>query len=216
MEFFTQHGFILPPFAFYSAVQWHEKHECGQEISDLQLGWDITSFGTDDFEHTGLLLFTLRNGSTQDMKYPKTYAEKIMMVLERQLTPCHFHWHKREDIINRGGGNLILEVWQSDHTQKLSDRPFDVSIDGMTRHCRPGGKVVLHPGESICLEPYLAHCFYAEGGAVMVGEVSSVNDDGCDNCFIAGQPRFDQIIEDEEIKYFLASDLKKLCGGKNV
>jgi D-lyxose ketol-isomerase len=194
-----------------------EKYEYSKEIHDLQLGWDITSFGSDDFENTGLLLFTLRNGAI-NTEYPKTYAEKIMMALEHQLTPCHFHWKKREDIINRGGGNLIIEMWQSNNSGELSKESFDVSVDGIKRHYSPGEKLFLHPGESICLDPYIAHCFYGEPGCgpVMVGEVSSVNDDGSDNYFIGGQPRFEEITEDEEIKYFLASDLDKLFGGKNA
>jgi D-lyxose ketol-isomerase len=217
IEFFEKHGFHLPPFAFYSAAEWLRKYKLCEEIFDRQLGWDITSFGTDDFENTGLLLFTLRNGSTKNDKYSRNYAEKIMMVLEKQLTPCHFHWEKSEDIINRGGGNLVIEIWQSNNSKKLSTQSFDVSLNGMVVHCQPGEKIILAPGESICLEPYSAHCFYGESGSgpVMVGEVSSINDDSNDNCFIADQPRFDQIIEDDKIKYFLASDLKGLYKEKN-
>lgn len=37
-------------------------------------------------------------------------AEKIMIVREGQVTPYHFHWYKMEDIINRGGGNLINKI----------------------------------------------------------------------------------------------------------
>jgi len=103
-------------------------------------------------------------------------------------------------------------MWHADDSGKLTEQSFEVSVDGMMRQCLPGEKLILHPGESICLDPYLAHCFYGEPGAgsVMVGEVSSVNDDSCDNCFIAGQPRFDSIIEDEKIKIPLASDLPKI------
>ena len=212
MALFEQRGFVLPPFAFFKREEWHQHRVAVREIFDLSLGWDVTSFGTDDFVHTGLLLFTLRNGMLDSQQYPKPYAEKIMMVAEGQVTPCHFHWKKREDIINRGGGNLAMEVWQADQDNQLTDERFEMHIDGMTRVFAPGERLVLKPGESVCFEPYVAHRFYGEAGTgpVMVGEVSMVNDDAADNCFVDGQPRFDAIEEDEPIDYFLASDYRTL------
>lgn len=212
IQFFQGNKFLLPPFAYFTKAEWLEKQESAREIFDLLLGWDITSFGTDDFLHTGLLLFTIRNGALNSEKYPKPYAEKIMMVLEGQVTPCHFHWNKREDIINRGGGNLTMEVWLADKSNQLTDQPFTMSVDGLERVFGPGDKLVLNPGESVCFEPYVAHRFHGEPGSgpVMVGEVSMVNDDANDNCFIDECPRFDQIEEDEEPKYLLAADYKKL------
>jgi len=212
MRFFRERGFLLPPFAFFKRDDWLAQRDEAREILDLALGWDVTSFGTDDFANTGLLLFTLRNGLLDSDRYPKPYAEKIMMVLEGQVTPCHFHWHKREDIINRGGGNLAMEVWQADRSDRLTEETFEMSVDGLARSFAPGDRLVLEPGQSVCFEPYVAHRFYGEPGTgpVMVGEVSMVNDDANDNCFVDGQPRFDEIEEDEPIEYFLASDYKTL------
>lgn len=212
MVFFDQHSFRLPPFAFFQRAEWRAKRDMAQEIFDLALGWDVTSFGTDDFAKTGLLLFTLRNGMLKSEHYPKPYAEKIMMVREGQVTPCHFHWHKREDIINRGGGNLAMEVWQADRDNRRTDEPFTMTVDGMLQRFAPGARLVLEPGQSVCFEPYLAHRFYGEPGQgpVMVGEVSMVNDDINDNCFVNGQPRFDAIEEDEPIAYYLAADYTTL------
>jgi hypothetical protein len=34
-----------------------------REVRDLQLGWDITDFGSGRFQETGLTLLTLRNGA---------------------------------------------------------------------------------------------------------------------------------------------------------
>lgn len=208
VAFFKQNGFELPPFAHYGRDEWMANRDASQEIFDLLLGWDVTSFGTDQFASTGLLLFTLRNGLLDSPRYPKPYAEKIMMVLEGQVTPCHFHWHKREDIINRGGGNLVMEVWQANQENALTDESFEMHIDGMVRRFSAGDRLVLKPGESVSFEPYVAHRFYGEvgSGPVMVGEVSMVNDDANDNCFVDGQPRFDVIDEDEPIEYYLASD----------
>lgn len=208
IETFDQTGIKLPPFAYWPPKEWTTKGSEIDEIRDNGLGWDVTDFGTGDFENCGLLLFTIRNGNYHHPeKYPKTYAEKIMIVKEKQLTPYHFHKKKREDIINRSGGNLVLELYRSNDNLEFLDEPFSVSIDGIRRDCQPGERVVLTPGESICLVPYLCHKFYgAEGkGTVIVGEVSDVNDDNADNFFI-DVSRFPLIKEDAEPVHLLCTD----------
>ena len=119
MEFFEQEHFRLPPFAFFRRADWEAHRGDAKEIFDLELGWDITGFGKDDFDRFGLLLFTLRNGRAGSAEYPKPYAEKIMMVGENQVTLRHFHWHKREDIIVRGGGNLVIELFRADPARQV-------------------------------------------------------------------------------------------------
>ena len=205
---FEQTGFRLPPFAYWKPEEWKLKGSEIEEIKENSLGWDVTDFGTDNFENFGLLLFTIRNGNYHHPeKYPKSYAEKIMIVKEKQVTPYHFHRKKREDIINRGGGNLVLELYMSNDNLERLEKPFSVSIDGTKRNCQPGERIVLTPGESICLVPYLCHNFYGEEGkgTVIVGEVSSVNDDNEDNFFI-DVPRFPSITEDEDPVYLLCTD----------
>lgn len=209
MEFFSDTGFNLPPFAFWSPKDWHQKGQEVEEIRENLLGWDVTDFGSNDFEKCGLLLFTIRNGNYhQTDRFPKSYAEKIMMVKEMQVTPMHFHWNKREDIINRGGGILILELYKSTNDEQLSQENFWVSIDGVLKKCSPGERIELGPGESICLEPYIYHTFYAaEGkGSVLVGEVSAVNDDKNDNRFLEQAGRFPEIEEDEAPVHLLCNE----------
>jgi D-lyxose ketol-isomerase len=205
---FDQAGFKLPPFAYWKPEDWESRGPEIEEIKDNNLGWDVTDFGTGDFENFGLLLFTIRNGNYhQPDKYPKSYAEKIMIVKENQVTPYHFHRNKSEDIINRGGGNLVLDLYWSNDDLELLKEQFSVSIDGVKKDCQPGEKIILRPGESICLVPYLCHKFYGEEGkgTVIVGEVSSVNDDNEDNFFI-DVPRFPSIDEDEDPVYLLCTD----------
>jgi D-lyxose ketol-isomerase len=207
-SFFDKMNFKLPPWGYWHPEDWKGKAELCAEISENMLGWDLTDFGSGNFKKRGLLLFTIRNGNLGKDKKP--YAEKIMIVEENQETPMHYHWNKMEDIINRGGGNLVLELYNSTIDNQLANTEVLVKTDGIIRKIPAGGKVVLTPGESITLEQGLYHRFYGEkgDGKVLVGEVSSVNDDNTDNCFLEDLGRFPEIEEDEMPVYLLVSDYK--------
>jgi len=209
IAFLDQMNFRLPPWAFWTPEQWKGKYETCGEVIDNMLGWDLTDFGSGNFHKQGLILFTIRNGNYKKDK--KTYAEKVMIVGEMQETPMHFHWSKMEDIICRGGGNLVVDLCNSDEKEGFSDQSFTVKIDGVVRHFKPYESVTLTPGESICLEQGMYHRFYGEAGRgkVFVGEVSAVNDDASDNCFNPSVGRFPAIIEDEEPIHLLAADYKR-------
>jgi len=187
-EFFSEMNFHLPPWAFWKLEDWKGKYDTCSEIVDNMLGWDLTDFGSGDFHKRGLILFTIRNGNIKKDKKP--YAEKVMIVEEMQETPMHFHWSKMEDIINRG---------------------FTVKTDSVVRQLNAGDKIILTPGESICLEQGLYHRFYGEPGKgkVLVGEVSAVNDDNTDNRFHQPAGRFPEIEEDETPLHLLVSDYPK-------
>ncbi|MFP4416857.1 MAG: D-lyxose/D-mannose family sugar isomerase [Chitinivibrionales bacterium] len=213
IAFFDEMMFRLPKWGYWSPQEWKDESADLSEITETMLGWDLTDFGAGDFSSKGLVLFTIRNGRpTGD---DKPYAEKIMIVEEQQQTPMHFHWRKVEDIINRGGGNLILEIYGSTKQEHLSDKPVIVQIDGIPEVVQPGGKVVLSPGQSICLRTGVYHKFYGEPGKgrVLVGEVSSVNDDISDNRFFEPQGRFPFIEQDEEPDYFLVTDYQNYLNG---
>ena len=211
-EFILAQGFHLPPFAYWRPEQWAEKGPEAQEIARHHLGWDITDFGKGNFEKDGLVLFTIRNGSPENWakKQGKLYAEKLLIVEVDQVTPFHFHWTKMEDIINRGGGRLALQLFNATPKETLDEqRPVTVSIDGVQRTVPAGGIVELSPGESITLVPYCYHKFWGEGSRVLVGEVSLVNDDNADNRFYEPQSRFPAIEEDEPPLYLLVNDYKR-------
>jgi D-lyxose ketol-isomerase len=198
----------LPVWAYWPPAAWDQVGPEAREIRDAMLGWDITDFGSGDFPRVGLLLFTLRNASLKGKGNAKSYAEKIMLVEPHQITPMHFHWTKMEDIINRGGGELVLWLYRSLPDEDL-DRQSDVqvAVDGITRTVPAGGTVRLAPGESITLTPGLYHEFWAENGRCVVGEVSMVNDDTKDNRFHQPVGRFPVIDEDEPPLHLLCGDL---------
>lgn len=214
-DFIRRHGFFLPPFAYWTPAQWRAKGPECAEIARNQLGWDITDFGRGDFDKLGLFLFTIRNGSPENLKTlkGKVYAEKIMIVQEGQITPMHFHWTKAEDIINRGGGKLAIQLYNSTPDGRLADTQLAVSTDGVERKVPAGGVLLLAPGESITLPPGLYHKFWGEGEKVLVGEVSLVNDDNADNRFYESLGRFPAIEEDEPPLYLLSIDYPRYYRG---
>ena len=206
IEFFNDHSFKLPAWAYLSPAEWKTKGSEYDEIRLAGLGWDITDFGKKRFEEEGLTLFTVRNGYPGRVPY-KTYCEKIMIAGDRQITPTHFHWKKMEDIINRGGGDLCLQLWQADlKTEEITDLPFTMKIDGVLQQFNAGDIVRLKPGQSICFEPYIYHKFWGDGGAALVGEVSTVNDDTNDNRFYEALGRYPEIIEDELPRFCLCNE----------
>ncbi len=207
--FLDEYKFKLPKWAHWSLDEWKKETGKYDEIVDNAMGWDITDFGSGDFYQRGLFLFTLRNGNLKEKN--KLYAEKIMIVEEGQETPMHFHWNKQEDIINRGGGNLVIQLYQATDKEQLGQDPLTVKIDSYPVEVKAGGEIILEPGDSICLEPYMYHRFYGEKGKgkVLVGEVSSVNDDNVDNCFYEPVGRFPDIKEDVGPLHLLVSDYAK-------
>ncbi len=207
---FRENNFYLPPWAFWNVEDWEKNKETCTNIFSSFLGWDLTDFGSGNFLKTGLLLVTLRNGN-KDFDV-KPYAEKIMIVKENQETPFHFHWEKTEDIINRGGGNLVIELYNSDSNEAFSKSNVTFLCDGIKKNISAGGRVVLTPGESITLRTGMYHRFYAEegGGPVIAGEVSMTNDDAHDNRFYTAPGRFPEIVEDEEPYRLLVGDYKRI------
>ena len=209
-KFFASFQFKLPKFAYWTPEEMraNRRDPKYREIFECNLGWDLTDFGKGRFREEGLFLFTIRNGVTGSSAYPKPYAEKIMISRSNQVTLMHCHVLKTEDIINRGGGRLVFELYnRKGNNVELDDTPVRVSRDGEELILQPGEKLILEPGESILLERNVFHRFYAEEGSdVMIGEVSAVNDDHNDNIFYGTMVRFPEIIEDEEPYRYLVSD----------
>jgi len=199
--FIKDYRFALPPFLHFTPEDWQSKGHEYDEIRDNMLGWDITDYGLGDFDKTGFSLITIRNGNlAMKEKYSKTYAEKLLYLREEQYAPLHFHWKKMEDIINRGGGNILIKVYNSTPDESLDETgDVKVNLDGREITVPPGTQVRLTPGESISIYPFMYHDFSVEKGTgpVLLGEVSECNDDNTDNRFLEKIGRFPAIDEDE-------------------
>lgn len=212
-KFIRSFGYVMPPFAYWSPQELKARTSSDSKaILQARLGWDITDYGQGKFDELGLFLFTTRNGNQQDLKKGggMLYAEKIMISRERQLSPMHRHIVKAEDIINRGGGTLVLELFNSNPDGSVDEKTgVEVATDGRIVRQKAGGLLKLKPGESVTLLPGNWHAFWGEGGDVLIGEVSTVNDDLTDNIFREPIGRFSSIDEDEAPLHLLVSDYDK-------
>jgi D-lyxose ketol-isomerase len=204
-------GFVLPPWAYWTPDEFKARAGEAAAVIEARNGWDITDYGAGDFDKMGLFLFTLRNGRLADLQRGggMCYAEKLLISKQDQLSPMHTHVIKAEDIINRGGATLVVELFGSD-----ADGHFDettggtVWCDGLQRDYGPGEKLRLAPGESVTLMPGDWHAFWGDGGDVLIGEVSTVNDDETDNIFREPIGRFANIQEDAAPTHLLVSDYR--------
>ncbi len=208
-EFIRSFGFVLPPFAYWTPEEFKANQAKAKGIIDARLGWDITDYGKEKFDELGLFLFTVRNGNQADLATGRgmLYAEKIMISRQDQMSPMHRHNLKAEDIINRGGGTLTLELFMPDAEGNI-DRNAEVHVptDGVIRTLPAGGILKLDPGESVTLLPGVWHAFWGEGADVLIGEVSTVNDDLTDNVFAEPIGRFAAIEEDVAPTHLLVAD----------
>ena len=206
-------GVYLPEFAFWSSERWKEEDVKGttKYMHKVKMGWDVTDYESGDFDHTGGVLFTVRNGEFFKPERGRVYCEKFLMMKAGQMLPCHFHWYKTEDIINRSGGTLRVYLWNStpefDGWQKDLKGDVHVLIDSRPVTVAAGGYVDIKPGDSIYITPYMYHAFSAveTDGDLIVGEVSRCNDDANDNNFNP-YVNFSKIIEDVPARHIL-------CGG---
>lgn len=211
LEFFQKINFPLPPFAHWTLKTWRTKGNKFQEIYKARLGWDVTDFGSGRFLKLGRTIFTLRNGLKGDFTFTKPYSQKIMYLYENQKPPIHYHQSKTEDIINQGGGNILIKLWLSTKKGKRTKKDLKISIDGKEKTVKAGKIVRLKPGESIWVKPFTYHQFYAEKGSgnVLSMEISSINDDLNDNFWLKEMVRFPKITEDTPIKYLLCHEYGK-------
>lgn len=208
LETFDRFGIHLPPFARWSVEEWETKGPEVNEIRESMLGWDVTDFGSGRFYEIGRTLFTLRNGSIRHGRTAKTYAEKLILDPEGQRAPAHFHRSKTEDIINRAGGNILVQLTKATADDQRSDEALTAQVDGQTVALQTGGIVRLQPGQSLCIPPRTIHQFWGEEGrgVAVSGEVSSLCDDYNDNCFLEPASRFPVIDEDEPRQFYLCHE----------
>lgn len=213
-ELCEKYSISLPDFSRYTPKQVSFFSE--QNFAKTMLGWDITDFGSGDFLRCGAVLFTVRNGSVYDPGLGTPYAEKYIFMRDdaEQEIPMHYHIRKTEDIINRAGGILCVQVYARSDDGKIDlASPVTVYRDGIRYLAQAGEIIEITNGNSITLTPYMYHRFYTKKGSgdLVIGEVSAVNDDNTDNVFLDFRERFGRIEEDEAPYRLLVNEYEVFC-----
>ena len=208
-------GVKLPPFALWSEAQYRADLSAARKIAERGLGWNVVEFKPGAFATDGLCVFTLRMGDWRQLQTGRgrLYAEKALYAEDGQRTPYHYHIVKTEDVVNRGGARFVVELVKVDRGGAPLKERFRAVKDVTTLELGPGDQVRLEPGESLTLEPFVAHAFWAEGGATLGGEVSLANDDGTDNYFLPPLKPFAPIEEDKPKRFVTVRDHARLIGG---
>jgi D-lyxose ketol-isomerase len=203
-----RHGMALPPFAYWREDDYRANPDAARRIAEGGLGWNIVEFTPGAFARDGLGVFTLRMGDWRELSRGRGrfYAEKALYAEDGQRAPPHYHVVKTEDVINRGGARFVIELFKVDRTGAPVKDRFRALKDVTMLDLKPGDRVTLEPGESLTLEPFIAHSFWAEGGATLAAEVSLVNDDAGDNFFLPALTPFAPIEEDRPKRYVTVRD----------
>ena len=207
-DYLRANNIRLPEYAYWPLETWKENAARLDVIRKVMLGWDVTDFGMDDFANIGAVLYTVRNGSITEKGVGVPYCEKYIVMRDGQRLPKHYHVSKTEDIINRAGGPLRVLLWNVDPTTgKQLETDVNVYMDGVLRTYGAGEEILVYPGNSISLTPYMAHIFGPQAGTDLIaGEVSAVNDDNTDNYFLESAGRFPAIQEDEPALHLLCNE----------
>lgn len=209
--------FKLPRFAYWSMDDWLKHADDIDIIRQVGLGWDITDFGSGDFNKIGAVLFTIRNGKPGNDGIGSPYAEKILVFKEGQRLPIHYHAIKTEDIINRGEGTMEMLFYKRKNDGSV-DYESDVEYysDGIKCTTKAGKPIYITTGNSVRLDPFVNHTFGAKAGdgPLICGEVSKINDDLTDNYFAEPTSRFADIEEDEPALYPLCNEYDTLVPRK--
>ena len=213
-DFLAANNIRLPAMAYWSLDDWRRNAGRIETVRRTELGWDITDFGSGDFAKTGAVLYTVRNGLVSEPDVGVPYCEKYILMKEGQHLPNHYHVFKSEDIINRAGGDISVFLWNADpKTGAKLATDVHVFMDGIEHVVKAGEEIVVAKGNSVTLSPYIAHVFGPRPGTgdCIAGEVSKVNDDHTDNCFIDKIARFADIEEDEPALHPLCNEYGRLA-----
>ncbi len=203
ISFIEGTGFVLPPFAKWTVSEWDAIGGEYDGVRNGRLGWDVSDYGSGDFHKKGIVALTIRIGNEKIDGFDKPYAEKLLILEPFQEIPLHFHPNKIEDLINRGGADFFIKLYNSNPDDSINTVPVNVFMDGR-RFTVPSGEIIrVRPGESITLLPRQYHAFWSESGKTLFGEVTMTNND---HHFFDVEPGPTEIEEDEPLLFLRVAD----------
>ncbi|HEY5366178.1 MAG TPA: D-lyxose/D-mannose family sugar isomerase [Casimicrobiaceae bacterium] len=212
-EALKAHGIRLPEYGYWPAARWRTAGPEMRRVTRNALGWAVTDFGQGDFDNVGITMFDVRNGTPEFPDEGTPYAEKVFVLKPGQRLPFHFHWKKAEDIINRAGGTLMIQLYNARDDETMDETsPGIVYCDGVAQPFVAGQIFEVPQGGSLTITPRLYHRFWAEesAGVLVGGEISTISVPRTDNRFGENARRFVPIDEDVEPTFLMNIDYPAL------
>ena len=151
--FIRSFGYVMPPFAYWSPEELKARRPRRHHRRAARLGHHRLRAGRVRRARAVPVHRPQRRADDLTRGKGMLYAEKIMISRKDQLSPMHRHIVKAEDIINRGGGKLVLELFMSRPDGGIDEEAeVEVPTDGVVRRMPAGGLLKLEPGESVTLD----------------------------------------------------------------
>ena len=135
-DYLHKNNIHLPEYAYWPLETWKANAGKLDTVRKVMLGWDITDYGLNDFEHIGSVLYTVRNGSINDKSVGVPFCEKYI-VMTRRPAP-HQPLPRGQDgghhqPRRRRAAPLPVEGGPR-HGQDDSTTDVDVYMDGVAAH----------------------------------------------------------------------------------
>ena len=212
-DLIRKHGFVLPPFAYWTPEDFKGRSatRASRDRRALRLG-----------HHRLRRRAVRRDGPVpvHPAQWPvwqickrgggMCYAEKLLISRQDQLSPMHTHVIKAEDIINRGGATLVVELFGSDDAGQFrrGSRWNGLAAMASGAITSPAKNCASRPEKASPCGPATGTPSGATAATCLIGEVSTVNDDETDNIFREPIGRFANIEEDVAPTHLLVSDYR--------
>ncbi|MCY4325064.1 MAG: D-lyxose/D-mannose family sugar isomerase [Betaproteobacteria bacterium] len=202
-DFFAANSVALPSFALWRPDEFSRRVSAGHEnVVASRLGWLVSDFALGDFAAEGLVAFCASAGGGAG-----NYAERLLILRDRQRIPDRFHRRRVKDLINCGPGNLCLRLHRTTPSDTLDETAnLQVAVDGAVRKLAPGARLLLRPGERVRIDPLTFHECQAEAGDLIAREISTATDEMLDSFFLPQIALAMSIVEDEPARRLLVSD----------
>ncbi|MFP4381073.1 MAG: D-lyxose/D-mannose family sugar isomerase [Candidatus Sumerlaeia bacterium] len=212
LDVFEAHRFYLPKWAAWSPENWEH---CGPEVAQIKacmLGWSVTDFDRDNFREQGFVTFIERNGIVDEMRefaqrhsvQDKAYGERLGFIQKRQATAMLKHNISTKDIVNRGGGDLVVQIFLSTPDDELDEHNrIPTCINGIAYNIKAGGISRLAPGDGITIHAGVFHKFWAEKAGCIVGEIYTSSPKKNEIFLLEPGEWYNRIEEDEDPLFLL-------------
>jgi hypothetical protein len=139
------------------------------------------------------------------------YVERVMFSQVHQVNPMHLHRAITSDLANRGGGDLVIQLYNAGARGGLDEESrVPIHVNGIFYNIRAGGLIRLAPGDSITLPPGLCHKSWPEKAGCLIGEIATPGNPNADTHYVDTEPGPMEIEEDEPALFVLCHEYPEM------